>query len=362
MSISCPFPIDDPAKSTAARVTAVQARAFARLEHAIDDLFLRDDARLSDRTRAAVHATLAGIVANAEAEMRRHAARLLAGRGATQAAMGLLRGEPVLRRLKRAGLLRDPELMEELLARVELALLADTPPAATGGPDRPSLLARLAGCPDRIVASAATTFLAAEARARAALDGSGPIRSELRADLYRRLVWYIAAGLREQPAESESVADRDRALAEATTWSLAAYDEADRQEALAERLASAIDAREDELAALLVEAISDRRMTLFVAVAARAAGMNFDQVRGLTVDPQSDLLLLLLHAVGVDRVSIARIGVALAEADPRRDLEHIADAVDWAVAHERAAARAALAPLELGRDFRAAVRALERSA
>ena len=38
---------------------------------------LPDDARLSDRTRATVLALLTGVVAAAEAEIRRHAARLL---------------------------------------------------------------------------------------------------------------------------------------------------------------------------------------------------------------------------------------------------------------------------------------------
>ena len=79
------------------------------------------------------------------------------------------------------------------------------------------------------------------------------------------------------------------------------------------------------------------------------------------LDPRGDLLALLLHTVGVDRADIARIGVALVEADPRRDLERLADAVDWATAHDRVEARAALAPLALDRDFRAAVRLLARA-
>jgi hypothetical protein len=100
---------------------------------------------------------------------------------------------------------------------------------------------------------------------------------------------------------------------------------------------------------------------LFTSLLARAGRLEQDQVRHLVVDPHGDLLVLLLHAAGVARADIARIGVALAEADSRRDLERLADAVDWAVAHDRAAARAALAPLALDRDFRAAVRLLART-
>ena len=76
------------------------------------------------------------------------------------------------------------------------------------------------------------------------------------------------------------------------------------------------------------------------------------------VDPRGDTLPLLLHAIGLDRAAVARIGVALAAADARRDLGGLADAIDRAAALDRVQARAALTPLFLRRDFRAAVRRL----
>lgn len=357
---------DDLPPSGHVRAAAVDARVDTRLRHAIGDLFLPQSARLDDRTRAVVQHVLTGIVAAAEAEVRRHAARLLAARGATAQAGTLLGGAPVLSPLGDAGLLRDPELMEELIARVELDGLSDALSTAVVAPDRPSLLVRLADSPDGVVAAAALALLAADNRRRAAGEGTGPVRSELPAELHQRLLWWVAAAIREQPAEpagptSIDVAVRDRAIADATLRSLAAHDEGDRPEAAAVRLASAIDPQPDELGPLLVEALSDRRATLFTALLARAGGVEQEQVRHLVTDPRDDLLLLMLHAVGVDRADIARIGVALVDADPRRDLERLADAVDWATAHDRADARAALAPLALDRDFRAAVRLLARA-
>lgn len=360
MSIGSPSH-DGSAEGAHARAVAADARVDTRLRHAIDDLFLPEEARLSDRSRAAVHAVISGIVASTEAEVRRHAARLLAGRGATGQAEALLRGQPVLDRLSRAGLLRDPELMEELIARVELDLLAASLPAIVTEPERPSLLVRLAEAPDGVVATAAIALLGAENRRRAGSEGSGPVRSELPAELHQRLVWCVAAAVREQSPDMVGMADRDRALTEAVLRSLAAHDEADRPEAAAARLAGAIDARADELGPLLIDAVADRRLTLFAAALAQVAGVDYEQVRHLVIDPRGDLMLLLMHAVGVDRVTIARIGVALTEADPRRDLEQLADAVDWAVAHGRDEARSALAPLALANDFRAAVRVLARS-
>lgn len=361
MAFDFPHGDDDTVPSGHARAAEANARVDTRLRHAAGDLFLPESARLDERTRAVVHRLLAGIVTAAETEIRRHAARLLAARGATGQAETLLGGAPVLQPLSEAGLLRDPDLMEELIARVELDLLFDAFPATVIAPDRPGMLVRFADSSDGVVATASLALLAADARRRAANEGTGPVRSELPAELHQRLLWWVAAAVREQAAGPDGMADRDRAIADATLRSLAAHDEGDRPEAAAARLVSAVDARPDELGPLLVEAASDRRATLFTGLLARAGGVEYEQVRHLVTDPRGDLLVLLLHAVDVDRASIARIGVMLAEADPRRDLERLADAVDWASAHDRADARAALAPLALDRDFRAAVRSLARA-
>ncbi|WP_375403352.1 DUF2336 domain-containing protein [uncultured Sphingomonas sp.] len=358
---------DDESATTAhVRVAAADAQVDARLRHAVGDLFLADAARLDERTRAYVEDLLARIVANAEGDVRRRSASLLVARGATGIAEALLGGDPVLPRLRDAGLLRDPELVGELVARVELdALFAALAPPADM-PDSPGLLPLMAGSTDDEVAKAALTLLAADNRRRAADEGAGSVGSELPAKLHRRLLWLIAAVIREQGLDTARpgfgpTADRDRAVAEATLHVLAEYDEDDRPEAAAVRLASAVGAQTDELGQLLARTLSDSRATLFTALIARAGGLDHDQARRIVTDPRGELLVLILHAVGIDRARIARIGVALAEADPRRDLDRLADAFDWTAAHDRADAREAMAPLALGRDFRDAVRSLASS-
>lgn len=359
MSIGSPSSDGVRARDAHARAVAVDSCISSRLRHATHDLFLPQEARLSDRSRAAVHNLLSRIVGAIEAEVRSHAARLLARTHPGQAEV-LANGAPVLNRLKEAGAFRSPDLVEDLVARVELDLLDQALQPAVADSGRPGLLARLAGCPDGIVATATRALLGAESRRRSAIEGSGPVRSELPAELHQRLVWMVAAGIREQSPGLEGMADRDRALTEAGLRSLNSHDEADRLEVAATRLASAIDAQPDELGPLLTDTVADRRVVLFVALVARAGGVEYEQVRHLVVDPRADLLLILLRAIGLERADIARIGVALAEADPQRDLEQLADAIDWALAHDRGAARAALAPLSLCRDFRIAVRALAR--
>ncbi len=347
-----------------ARAAAADGRADERLRVAIDDFYLADHARLDDRTRLAMGRLLGDLARGVEAGLRRHAARLLAARAVPALADALGRESPAtLERLIGSGLVRDPELMRELFGRVRQDLLADALPSeAPEDPDRASLLPRLVGAPDDVVAAGAMALLSADSRRRLPAAPGQPVATELPAELHHRLVWWIAAVLRERfgAVAPEAVAQLDRALAEAALRSIAAHDEGERLESVASRLAAALDPQADEFAALLVEALSDRRLALFVALLAHAMGIEYADAREIVLDPGAERLWLLLRALELDRESIARIGLALSEADPARDLDRFADALDEIVAIDPARAREALAPLLLHRDYRAALVALGR--
>lgn len=347
-----------------ARAAAAEARADERLAAAIDDFFLPDDARLDDRMRSAMAVTLSTLVAAVEGALRQHAARLLVQRDHGALATALTGSDHlILDRLVRAGLVRDVDLMRELVARVRQDLMIDNLPAeAPADPEIPSLLSRLAGHGDSVVAAGAMALLAAEARRRAE-PGHGQItQTDLPADLHQRLVWWVAAALREQCATAtDQIAVLDRALGEAAQRNFAAHDEGERLEAAAMRLAIAYDASADELPAMLIEALGDRRVALFIALLAHALGVDYAQARAVVLDQAADRLWLVLRALELDRPSIARIGLALAEADPRRDIEAFADALDGIAATTPEAARGALSPLKLHPDYRAAMLALARA-
>ena len=322
----------------AARAARARARAGARLHGTMDDLFLPDDARLDARTRLMLAQLLTETVAGIEAELRRRVERLLDGHAAPLAsgsAAGLLTA---------AGLLRDDALIGILIAHVRQRTIAAALPSAAAGPEGASLLVRLAAVPDRMVATGARTLLAADAAAVLALPMA----------LQRRLVWWIAAAIRPSP-EAPVV---DRAIAEAARRSLDAHDEEAGAAAAAMRLATAIDARPDELAPLLLGALGDRRLSLFVAVLAHAVGLDFDQALALVLEPEGERLWLALRAVRLDRPTIARIALALSDADPRRDIEAFADRLDHIAAVDPAEALDALAPETFAPEFRRAIEAL----
>lgn len=350
-------PVD--AGTLLARAAGAEVRAHRALVVAIDDFFLPEAARLDERTRAALASLVRALVGTVEGAIRDHAARLLHARGETDLAATLAQTGPVHPRLMRSGLLRDPELMAELVARVRQELIgAALPMHAPDNPERPSLVNRFVDDVDRAVSASAMDLLVAQSRRRG--SARAPRSStELPSELHHRLVWWVAAVLRAQAgAASEAF---DLVLSEAAQRSLSGHDEGDRLEAAATRFAAAIDAQSGDRAALLVEALDDRRIVLFVALLGHALGIPYDLARDLVLDPAGDRLWIALRSLGLGREAIAQIGYALCEADPRRDLETFADTLDAAVAIDPAEAHAALAPLRLHRDYRAAVIALERA-
>ena len=70
------------------------------------------------------------------------------------------------------------------------------------------------------------------------------------------------------------------------------------------RLAAAIDPRPDELADLLLGALSDARPALFFATVAHAAALDFDTARAIALDPEGDRLWLVPEADGFDRILV----------------------------------------------------------
>jgi len=102
-------------------------------------------------------------------------------------------------RLFHSGLLRDPALMTELMARVRQdAIAAALPLNAPDDPERPSLVNRFVQHPDRALASGAMAVLVAESRRRGDPDAGQLTQTDLPADLHHRLVWWVAAALRER--------------------------------------------------------------------------------------------------------------------------------------------------------------------
>ncbi len=333
--------IDMPARARAAHEREVQRGRAALADFRIDDAD-----RLTDRTRATLSLTLQALAAGLAADLWQRARSRL-GSGTT--APGRIATNAVYRRLVTSGVLTDDGLVSELLGRIRQAEIADALSPIASDPARPSLLVRLVDAPDATVADLARGLLSAEAYRRD--DAAGPGLG-LPDGIYRRVVWWVAAAVR---AEVEATPAIDRAIGEAAAHIIGLHDDADTVEAAAARLAAAIDARPGELEPLLIESLADRQLALFIAVVARAGGLDYSAAREVILEPPTDRSLLLFLSLGLNRRALAQIALAITDADPRRDADTLPDQVDEAMSVPLAVIDTILSPLRLHPDFRDAI-------
>jgi len=343
----------------AARVAAAEARMQAELDTAVADLAIADGWRLDDRTRRDIDTTIGGLVETIGSAVRRHAGRLLADRDIDGAAV-LRPVAEVMPRLAAAGLLRDRALVAILVACVRHDRIAAALPIVVVDDETPGLLIRLAGAADPTVAAAALALLRLDGRRREAWNRGEPGPVDLPTPLHERVAWQVAAALRGQDASAAVNRAVDRALATATARLLADHDEAACPDAVALRLAAAIDPQPQDCTALLVAAIDDCRLDLFGALIAHRLDIAMPDMRTIVVDPVGDRLWLALRALALDRTALARIALALADADPRRDIDGFASQLDMIAAIPAADAAAVLAPLSLPAALHVAIRATEQ--
>ncbi|MHA6722672.1 DUF2336 domain-containing protein [Sphingomonas sp. RS2018] len=260
---------------------------------------------------------------------------------------------PVAETLAAAGTLRIGGLGDELLARARLDRIADALPFDAGADAAsPSLLVRLAHSSDTAVARAAGGLLAAESRRQS----DGGVGIDLPAAQHAMLAWRVAAALRREGDDAF-----DRVLADNVARAIAALDDGARVETTAMRLVTLIDARPDELPALIGEALSDRRPALLAALLAHALGVTYEAARGLLTEPADARLGLALRALDLPRETIARTGLLLVETDPAGDVDGFGETLDALMRLPAAVAAAAIAPLALPPEYRAAIAAIERA-
>lgn len=300
----------------AARAAQGSRRRMASLV----DLFLPDAMRLSDYQRVTVRRFIARLVSAVETDLRQrivseHAKRftpeLLAALGSARVAIAM----PVL---ERARALHDIELVSLLIARVEEQRVADDlrRNAAANG-EVSTLIEALLADADSSLSAAAMSLLIAESRRYYIFDDQALPRTDLPADLQYRLVWWVAAALRDYMIRLHGAdpGQVDIALMDVASTILAAHDEGDTLEAAAMHLARLLGERgwlDDQV---LKAACVEGRLALLIAILATRAGLDFDAAREMILPPHGDRLILLMKALEVERETAAAILLAMGPGD-----------------------------------------------
>ena len=297
-------------KSDAARLLLAAARE--RFAVAATDLLLPDQARLTEWQRLTAAGLLSRLVGSIEDDLRTRLAVRFDSHDTLHAALSSARVPIAVPILERAQVLRDPELTTILVRRAEEHRFWKLRSLEQGE----ELLFELIRDPDEGVAADAMELVIARSRRFDRFQEPSMARVELPADLQHRLVWMVAAALRQYIVQQHEVGGVDAAVEEAAASIIAAYDEGSTLESLAIRLARRLhgDGRLDGVA--LARIIGDGVLPLFIAGLAVLCGLDQSATWEVLSDPRGRGPGLLLRAAGVEREEAAAILLALNSRGP----------------------------------------------
>lgn len=358
-SVDGPRPSPDRLLANASRAAD---GARQRVATTLVDLFLPTDTRLSEQQRVAMKRILGALVRVIEDEFRQRLIDVLgdAAKPEVAAALAVARVEIAAPILERGRLLHDAELIAVLLRRADehrlataLGRVADREAEAAG------LIDRLLDDPEPAIAAAAMAVLIAESRRFDRFGDAIVARTDLPAELQHRLIWWVAAALRDYMVERHGIDPiaADRPLVATASAMLAGYDETETLEGRAFKLAYRLQLQGALDDGLLAEALSDGQLALFVAALGLRAGIDGTATWDIVADPSGTRLAVLLRALDCPRDIAGDILLRLAMADGRDEAE-LANQLDAFDLLDAVRARDALRPWRVDGDYRRAIAAL----
>jgi len=300
-----------PDRSDAARLLLAAARE--RFAVAATDLLLPDQARLTEWQRLTAAALLSRLIHGIEDEMRARLAERFESHAALHAALSSAHVPIALPILERAQALRDTELSNVLVRRVEEHRYWKANAPAAGSDE---LLFHLVRDPDEEIAVEAMELVIARSRRFDRFQEPAMGAVELPAELQHKLVWMVAAALRHYIVQQHGVAAVDAAIEEAASALIAAHDEGATLEARAVRLARRLDAAGRLDGALLARILGEGMLPFFIAALAARCALDYAAAWEVLADPRGRGPALLLKAGGVERDHAAAVLLLLASRGP----------------------------------------------
>lgn len=297
-------------RSDAARLLLAAARE--RFAVAAADLLLPDRARLTEWQRLTAAALLGRVVASIEDELRERLAARFAAHEALAAALSSAHvpiAQPIL---DRAQALRDAELTALLVRRVEEHRFWKA-----GAPQgRDDYLFQLVRDGDEELAAEAMALVIARSRRFDRFQEPILGHVELPAELQHKLVWMVAAALRQYIVQHHQVIAVDGAIEEAASALIARYDEGESLEAASLRLVRRLHRTGRLDGPALVRMIEGGMLPVFLAGIATLCGLDSAAAWEVLSDPRGRGPALLLRAAGLEREEAARILLALGARGP----------------------------------------------
>lgn len=288
-------------QSDAARLLLAAARE--RFAVAATDLLLPDEARLSEWQRLTAAALLTRLIHSVEDDLRARLAAKFEAHPAVHAALSSARVPIALPILERAQVLRDADLGNVLVRRVEEHRFWKANAPAEGQ----DLLFELVRDADETVAAEAMELVIARSRRFDRFQEPDMGQVELPAELQHKLVWLVAAALRHYIVQQHGLAAIDGIIEEAGSALVASHDEGTILEAHATRLAARLAATGRLDGPLLVRILSEGMLPLYIAGTATLCGLDYAAAWEVIADPRGRGPAILLRAAEVGREEAAAI-------------------------------------------------------
>ncbi len=355
----------ETAEGRAAALLADAARAshgrFPGAGASLTGLMQPKKYRLNEVERIAIRGMYKSLVESIEGELR---ARLLARTDLPdvpefRASLGAAHVAIAWPAFVRAGFPEDQELAELLVQRgkaygVMRNLRQNVVTTENGR------LEALTEHGDAEISRDAMKLLIAESRVNDRFDDPRLGRADLPTAVDHRLVWTVAAALREYGRNWHNLDgwSLDEPITGAVSAMVIEQGENVPLDVIAMTLASQLDQAGMLDEQLLVEALSSARFTLYVAMLAVRAGTSFDIAWEMAAMPDAPTHMILLKSIGIERDAASYLLVTMARAVllDQREAEEIA--ADWIEVYDVASSDsidAAMRPWRLGRVYRSAI-------
>jgi len=323
-------PIDAPYLLALARQKTVASRTA--LAETITMLFAQDADSLNDREFALMADILRRVLKEIEISVRRRIAAEFASRpdvprdlltflanDEIDVAYPVLSQSPVLRDNDLIEVIRNRTLEHQLAVAVRFEV-SEAVSDELVGTGNETVITELLKNPDARISRATLGYLVEQSQR---VDGyREPIlsRDELPEDLARRMVLWVSAAVRKtiierfdmDPTEVDTLIEQ---AAWATDQVLSASKREDSRSA-AERLAEELNAAGQNDADLMISALQNGEVSLFVTLFARATGMREILVRRMLFEPGGEGLAIACKAMGFAREDFSVIFLFSRKARP----------------------------------------------
>lgn len=317
--------------------------------------------RLNEIERVAIRRLYKNLVESIESELR---SRLLARPDLPdipefRASLGAAHVAIAWPAFVRAGFPEDPELADILVHRAKsYGVMRNLRQNVVMAENSRLDVLTEHGDPD--IARDAMKLLIAESRFNDRFDDPRLGRGDLPESADHRLVWTVAAALRDYGQHKHGLDgwSLDEPITAAATAMLTEQDDSAPADVVAMALASRLERAGLLDDPLLVEALNSARLTLYVAMLAVRSGMEFGAAWEMVAMPDAPTHMLLLKSIEMERATASHLLVAMARAILLDEREADEVAARWMESYEAVSPDAvtlAMRPWRLGHIYRSAI-------